>query len=108
AYVTGETISTNFPAVASIQSTPAGGGDAFVTKLTAAETVNPSEDARFFARQHYIDFLSREPDTAGWDFWTAEITACGPTDLQCIHNKRIDVSNAFFYELEFQQTGSYV
>jgi len=108
AYVTGETISTNFPVVAAIQGATAGSGDAFVTKLTAAESVNPSEDARFFARQHYIDFLSREPDTAGWDFWTAEITGCGPTDLQCIHNKRIDVSNAFFYELEFQQTGSYV
>jgi hypothetical protein len=26
----------------------------------------------------------------------------------CLHNKRIDVSNAFFYEQEFQQTGAYV
>jgi hypothetical protein len=108
AYVTGETISDTFPVVAPLQGTPAGAGDVFVTKVTVAETVNPSEDVRFFVRQQYIDFLSREPDQGGWDFWTNAITACGPTDQLCIHNKRIDVSNAFFYELEFQQTGSYV
>ncbi|MCU1268601.1 MAG: hypothetical protein JWM21_4919 [Acidobacteria bacterium] len=60
-----------------------------------------------FVRQHYHDFLSREPDQVGWDYWTSQITQCG-SDQNCIRAKRIDVSNAFFYELEFQQTGSYV
>jgi hypothetical protein len=68
---------------------------------------NPLDNARFFVQQHYYDFLSRYPDSGGWDFWTNTITQCG-SDPVCIRNKRIDVSNAFFYELEYQQTGSYV
>jgi hypothetical protein len=40
----------------------------------------------------------------GWDYWTGLITACNG-DPRCVHNKRIDVSAAFFIELEFQQTG---
>ena len=28
-------------------------------------------------------------------------------DVQCFHNQTIAVSNAFFYELEYQQTGAY-
>ncbi len=72
-------------------------------------TTNPLDnaDARFFVQQHYYDFLSRYPDQGGWDFWVGQITQCG-NDPNCIRNKRIDVSNAFYYELEFQQTGSYV
>jgi len=58
-------------------------------------------------QQHYYDFLSRYPDSGGWDFWTGTITQCG-NDPTCINAKRIDVSNAFYFELEFQQTGSYV
>src|SRR5262249_54947828 len=70
-------------------------------------TTNPLDntDARFFVQQHYYDFLSRYPDQSGWDFWVSQITQCG-NDQICIRNKRIDVSNAFYYELEFQQTGS--
>ncbi len=58
-------------------------------------------------QQHYYDFLSRYPDPGGWDFWTSQITQCG-TDATCLRNKRIDVSNAYFYELEYQQTGAFV
>jgi hypothetical protein len=76
---------------------------------TAAPTTNPLDnaDARFFVRQQYYDFLSREPDQSGFDFWAGQITQCAG-DQTCIRQKRIDVSNAFFYELEYQQTGSYV
>ena len=74
---------------------------------SASPTTNPLDDARFFVQQHYYDFLSRYPDQSGWDFWTGQITQCG-TDVTCLRNKRIDVSNAYFYELEYQQTGSYV
>src|SRR5882762_3312005 len=72
-------------------------------------TTNPLEnaDARFFVRQHYLDFLSRVPDQSGYDFWVGQITACG-SDPVCIRNKHVDVSNAFFYELEYQQTAAYV
>jgi uncharacterized delta-60 repeat protein len=68
----------------------------------------PLENARFFVRQQYADFLSREPDAAGFDFWTGQIvTTCG-ADLACTRQRRVDVSNAFFFEQEFQQTGAYV
>jgi WD40 repeat protein len=65
---------------------------------------NPIDDASFFVRQHYRDFLNREPDAAGLAFWTNEITSCG-ADPQCIEAKRINVSAAFFLSIEFQQTG---
>lgn len=64
----------------------------------------PIDDAQFFVRQHYRDFLNREPDTSGLNFWTNEITSCG-SDAQCIEIKRINVSAAFFLSIEFQQTG---
>lgn len=68
---------------------------------------NPIDDARTFVRQHYLDFLGREPDQGGWDYWTDRITQCG-TDQQCVHNRRVEVSAAFYIELEFQVTGSVI
>src|SRR5262249_55403235 len=65
---------------------------------------NPIDDAQFFVRQQYLDFLNREPDAAGFDYWTNEIVKCG-SDLRCIHERRIGVSAAFFVEMEFQDTG---
>jgi len=67
-------------------------------------TENPIDNARLFVYQHYLDFLTREPDQEGWDYWTAQITDCG-NDSRCIHERRIGVSGAFFVELEFQKTG---
>jgi hypothetical protein len=65
---------------------------------------NPVDNANFFVRQHYLDFLNREPDPPGFGFWTSQITGCG-ADAQCIEVKRINVSAAFFLSIEFQQTG---
>jgi hypothetical protein len=70
-------------------------------------TSNPSDDARYFVRQHYYDFLNREPDQGGWDYWTKQISECG-NDQACIQKRRVAVSNAFSFEQEYQQTGSYV
>jgi uncharacterized protein (TIGR03118 family) len=69
----------------------------------APSTTNPIDDPTFFVRQHYLDFLNREPDTAGLNFWTNQITSCG--DATCRDIKRINVSAAFFLSLEFQRTG---
>jgi hypothetical protein len=69
-----------------------------------APTTNPVDDAAFFVRQNYLDFLNREPDLAGQNFWTNQITSCG-SDANCIAVKRINVSAAFFLSIEFQQTG---
>ncbi len=67
-------------------------------------STNPIDEARFFVREHYIDFLNREPDSAGLQFWVGQITSCG-TDQQCLQDKRQNVSAAFFLSTEFQQTG---
>jgi len=74
---------------------------------SAAPTTNPADDAQFFVRQQYADFLNRAPDAGGLGFWTNEITKCG-SDAQCIHDRRVAVADAFFFEAEFQQTGAYI
>ncbi|HEU4594080.1 MAG TPA: M12 family metallo-peptidase [Pyrinomonadaceae bacterium] len=61
-------------------------------------------DAGFFVRQHYVDFLNREPDAQGLAFWTGEVASCG-ADAQCAGDKRVNVSAAFFLSIEFQETG---
>jgi len=66
-----------------------------------------NSDARFFVRQHYSDFLNRTPDNSGYDYWSGQITQCG-NNASCRRIKFTDVSNAFYFEQEFQQTGSYV
>src|SRR5205085_6967335 len=68
---------------------------------------NPIDCAESFIRQQYLDFLNREPDTGGLDYWTTQITQCG-ADAACIHRQRVGVSAAFFIELEFQETGYFV
>ena len=65
---------------------------------------NVIDDTRNFVRQHYHDFLNREPDTSGWDFWANQITSCG-SDAQCAEVRRVDVSASFFLSIEFQQSG---
>jgi len=70
-------------------------------------TQNPSDVPSQFVRQHYLDFLNREPDPDGLTFWTNNITSCG-SDAQCVQVKRINVSAAFFLSIEFQETGYFV
>ena len=65
---------------------------------------NPNDFSSFFVRQHYLDFLNREPDASGLNFWMGEIENCTPKP-QCTEVKRINVSAAFFLSIEFQQTG---
>jgi hypothetical protein len=65
---------------------------------------NQIDDTQFFVRQHYRDFLNRDPDPDGLAFWTNEIISCGG-DAHCIDVKRINVSAAYFLSIEFQHTG---
>jgi hypothetical protein len=65
---------------------------------------NPVDVSSFFVRQHYVDFLNREPDASGLAYWTGEIENCTPKP-GCNEIKRINVSAAFFLSIEFQQTG---
>lgn len=65
---------------------------------------NPLNNVGFYVRQHYTDFLNREPDANGLAFWSNEITSCG-LNIPCREEKRINVSAAFFLSIEFQETG---
>jgi CSLREA domain-containing protein len=92
-------------------SNPAGGrlGPAAQATLTILddESENPINDTAFFVRQHYLDFLGREPDPEGLQFWIDNIRSCG-ANLQCREVKRINTSAAFFLSIEFQGTGFFV
>src|SRR5207302_6282126 len=68
---------------------------------------NPIDNTRIFVRQHYYDFLGRQPDQSGWDFWSGTIDSCNG-DPGCIEVHRINGSKAFFESIEFQSTGYYV
>jgi hypothetical protein len=65
---------------------------------------NPLDTIEYFVRQQYVDFLGREPDEAGLNFWVNNIESCG-ANAQCRAGKRADTSAAFFLSTEFQQTG---
>jgi len=92
-------------------SNPSGAtlGSPAVATVTIADNdnangANPIDGSGFFVRAHYIDFLNREPDASGLNFWTGEIDNCTPRP-QCIELKRINVSAAFYLSIEFQGTG---
>ena len=70
-------------------------------------TTNPIDVSRNFVMQHYQDFLNRTPDAGGLAYWTDQIAKCG-ADQGCLQKRRVAVSDAFFFEQEFQQTGAYV
>ena len=70
-------------------------------------TSNPLDNSVFFVRQHYHDFLNREPDPEGLAFWVNNIESCG-SNAACREARRIDTSAAFFLSIEFQRTGFYV
>lgn len=75
------------------------GGDLFITSIFTGLVYRVAV-ARELVRMHYKDFLGREPDQAGWDFWAGEIERCN-TDAACVDRKSVDVSRAFFYSSEF-------
>ena len=68
---------------------------------------SPTLEENFFVRQQYLDFLSRDGDPGGFNFWLNQISSC-QADAQCLHDRTITTSNAFFFEPEFQQTAGYV
>jgi hypothetical protein len=82
-------------------------GSYTLSLTTIAQDTNPLEDRNFFVNQHYRDFLDRDADQAGLAYWTGQLAECG-TDSRCISSRRVGVSAAFFVELEFQRTGSFV
>ncbi len=55
----------------------------------------------------YLDFLGREPETDGLNYWTDAIQRCGK-ETRCIEDQRLNVSMAFFVGKEFQDTGFFI
>ncbi|HEX7956926.1 MAG TPA: Calx-beta domain-containing protein, partial [Pyrinomonadaceae bacterium] len=92
----GTTLGANMSATLTINSADTAPGPSPVR----AESFN----AAFFVRQHYHDFLNREPDPPGYTFWQGEIFNCG-INPACTEVRRINVSAAFFLSIEFQETG---
>ena len=62
----------------------------------------------FFVRQQYLDFLFREPDTAGFNDWMNVLTNCAPNQGGLGSNPacdRVHVSSGFFRSTEFGERG---
>ncbi len=95
-----------------VLSNPVGGGLGSVTAATLTildddGDDNPIDESEFFVRQHYRDFLGRDPDEDGLEFWTHNIESCDE-DAACRIIRRVDTSAAFFLSIEFQETGFFV
>jgi hypothetical protein len=78
--------------------------EAGFTAAADGGSLSPLDTTTYFVRQHYVDFLGREPDEAGFNFWVNNIESCG-SNAACREVKRIDTSAAFFLSIEFQHTG---
>lgn len=74
------------------------------TANSTSSLVNPLDASVYFVRQQYVDFLGREPDEVGLNFWVSNIESCGP-NANCRLAKREDTSAAFFLSIEFNETG---
>jgi hypothetical protein len=79
----------------------------FTATALPAQVANPLDTDMYFVRQQYLDFLGREADDGGLQYWTSELNKCG-ADVDCLNNRRVGISAAFFKEEEYQQTGSFV
>jgi Calx-beta domain len=65
---------------------------------------NQIDATNFFVREHYVDFLNREPDAPGLAFWIGNIDNCSPKPA-CTEVQRINTSASFFLSIEFQNSG---
>lgn len=81
--------------------------DAPFTGIPTGTSNNPLDTPEYFVRQHYVDFLNREPNESGFNFWSDQIISCG-ADAVCLERRRVNVSAAYFLSIEFQETGGLV
>ena len=66
---------------------------------------NAVDDPAFFVRQHYLDFLDREPESQGFNAWVGRLSRCPAGNASC---DPIEVSASFFRSEEFQIKGYWV
>jgi hypothetical protein len=98
------TLTLSNPSAASLGATTA--TTITITDNEAVTGANPIEQAPFFVRQHYMDFLGREPEPAGLQGWLNVLNNCGTTVQQPCD--RIEVSSGFFRSEEFQTRGYFI
>jgi hypothetical protein len=60
--------------------------DAIFTGTPSSVTANPLDTTEFFIRQHYLDFLGREPDLGGLNYWSTELDKCKVDDA-CVRRQ---------------------
>jgi hypothetical protein len=81
--------------------------EAAFTGTRGGDTANPLDTPEYFVRQQYVDVLGREPEEAGFNFWSDQLLACG-NDTSCMNTRRRDVAASFFISDEYQASGSYI
>ena len=81
--------------------------DAEFTATAVTPDSNPLENPEFFVRQQYLDFLGREPEQSGLDFWSSQLRNCGE-DVQCVRARRTDIAGEFYIAQEFQESGLFI
>ncbi len=92
-------------------SAPATATVTIVDNDTASPTTNPINKTAFFVRQHYLDFLSREPEAG--EPYSAILNGCPNVNNIDPNNPsarcdRLNVSGSFFGSPEFNDKGVYV
>jgi Tol biopolymer transport system component len=75
--------------------------------VTSQPAANPIDDAQFFVRQQYLDFLGRDPDQVGFQNWMATLLSCPEGGYGINHPTcdRVHVAKSFYQSLEFQTRG---
>jgi hypothetical protein len=71
-------------------------------------TSNPIDCPDFFIRQQYLDFLKRDPEHEGLQFYLDIINGCSAGDAECMKYTRGALSANFFRSPEFGRKGAYV
>lgn len=85
----------NTPSFLFVRKRAAGEGNAFQIEEAA---FNPIDDSPTFVAQHYRDFLGREPDQGGWDYWWNDMNGYGFPTPEAAYNHLIKaflVSDAY-------------
>ncbi len=76
--------------------------EASFTANANGDHTNAIDTTEFFVRQHYLDFLGREPDGPGFAGWVSTLNNCAAGDPSC---DRVHVSEMFYRSQEFQERG---
>ncbi|HUQ33560.1 MAG TPA: Calx-beta domain-containing protein [Pyrinomonadaceae bacterium] len=95
----GATLGANATAIVTIEDNDA-----------SAQAANPVDSTEFFVRQHYVDFLNREPEPAGYQGWMNVLKNCPASGKDANGNycDRIEVSSDFFRSEEFKVRGYFL